>query len=193
MLSFDMPANIFTKELVDALGAYLGYGAIGLGLAVAVLSAILLLLSKGERALSAGTRFMMFGLALVVVGAGLELAKAHESSAEAERVSLSVQNLPDEFWDDFLLSRQQKLFGTAEPTDEQSSGSAKNGEVRTLSVHVPQGECRFYFAAIKPPAKISVTVASADVQHRSLRDAEYYQTGKICTPKNKASQEVRAG
>ena len=129
-----MPSAPLSNEFVTALGGYLGYGAIGLGLSVAVLSAVLLIfMLKSPGALAAGTRFMMFGLALVVIGSALELIKAYQSSAEAERTFISSQNLPDEFWDDFLLSRQQKLFGTAEPTDEYTSGSLKDGEFRSVN------------------------------------------------------------
>jgi hypothetical protein len=70
---------------------------------------------------------MIFALALVVIGSLLELVKAYQASAAAERVFIASQNLPDEFWNDFLLSRQQKLFGTAEPTDQYADGSLKDG------------------------------------------------------------------
>jgi hypothetical protein len=184
-----MPSKLFGSDFVTALGNYLGYGAIGLGLGVALLSAILLLSGK-QGSLAAGTRFMMFALALVVIGSGLELVKAYEASAEAQRAFLASQNLPDEFWNDFLVARQQKMFGTAEPTDEYTSGSLKNGEMKSANIFLPKGECRFYFAAVRPPAGVGVDVKNGDSITRPLRDVGYYKTGKICMPSAKVSQEV---
>lgn len=177
--------NLTGSEFVTALGNYLGYGAIGLGLAVAVLSAILLLYRQ-----TAGARFMMFGLTLVVIGSGLELVKAYQASAAANRTFLASQNLPDEFWDDFLLTRQQKMFGTAEPTNEYTSGALKDGEVKVTKIFIPKGECRFYFVAVRPPASVEVDVKDDDSTVRGLRDKDYYKTGKICMPGSKPSKEV---
>lgn len=79
-----MPSQTFTSDFVTALGTYLGYGAIGLGLGVAVLSAVLLAFVKSDRALKAGTRFMMFGLALVVI------ARAHCRARNAPETRLKL-------------------------------------------------------------------------------------------------------
>ncbi|WP_157083449.1 hypothetical protein [Bradyrhizobium manausense] len=175
-----------SKEIVQTLGGYLSYGAVGLGLAVAVLATILLL----SRNVAAGTRFMFFALALVVIGSGLELVRTYATYYTAWRAFAASQSLPDEFWSDFLLSRQQKMFGTAEPTDEYTSGSFKDGETRTVKIRVPKGECRFYFAAVRPPAKVAVEIKDSESVARTLRDTGYYLTGKICLPSPKPTREV---
>lgn len=184
-----MNAQIIGSDLLKALGDYLGYGAIGLGLGVAILSAILLL-SRKQDSLATGSRYMMFGLALVVIGSALEMLKLHQANAASERAFIASQHLPDEFWGDFLLSRQQKLFGTSEPTDEYADGSLKDGEEKIFNILVPQDECRFFFAAVRPPAKIYASVAKGNVTYRSLRDKEYYKTGKICNLKGNDSQNA---
>ncbi|MFA1626952.1 hypothetical protein ACDY96_30745 [Rhizobium mongolense] len=175
-------------DIVTGLGTYLGYGAIGLGLGVAVLAAILLT-ANSEGALRAGTRFMMFGLALVVIGAGIELFKAQQASANAHRHFISSLNLPDEFWQDFLNARTQNLFGTAPPTDQAITGSLMEGEKRTFRIDVPAGSCRYYFVAAKPPAKTAVGVP-ATISHQPLRDKEYYQTGRLCVPPDEQAESV---
>jgi hypothetical protein len=173
---------MFDVANIEALGRLLAYGAIGLGLAVAILASILLI-PRGQTAdeISGKVKFMVFGFALVLIGAGLEAFRILEAERRADRVFIASQNLPDEFWQDFMIARQQKLFGTAEPTDEFASGSLMVNETKERSVYLPPDQCRFYFAAAKPPAKINVTVEPKGVEHRLMYDKEYYKTGKICS------------
>ncbi|MCK1302936.1 hypothetical protein IVB33_29095 [Bradyrhizobium sp. 24] len=176
---------MLSKEIVQTLGGYLSYGAIGLGLAVAVLATILLI-SKS----AAAGRFMQFALVLVVIGSGVELLRIYAANAATWRVFVASQNLPDEFWNDFLLSRQQKMFGLAEPTDEYTSGSFKEGDTKTVQIHIPKGECRYYFAAVRPPAKVSVQISDNESNARTLRATDYYRTGKICVPSASSTHEI---
>ncbi|MET3990583.1 hypothetical protein ABID65_002218 [Bradyrhizobium sp. S3.9.2] len=176
---------MLSKEIVQTLGGYLSYGAIGLGLAVAVLATILLI-SKS----AAAVRFMQFALVLVVIGSAVELLRIYAANAATWRVFVASQNLPDEFWNDFLLSRQQKMFGLAEPTDEYTSGSFKEGDTKTVQIHIPKGECRYYFAAVRPPAKVSVQLHDNASNARTLRATDYYRTGKICVPSASSTHEI---
>jgi hypothetical protein len=123
---------------------------------------------------------MMFGLALVVIGAALELTKTWTASIEAERNFARSHNLPDEFWRDFMAARQQAMFGTAAPADEFTEGYLKRGDTRGVKIHLPKSECRFYFVAVKPPARSLVSIDDQTVEHRPMRDKEYYQTGRLC-------------
>lgn len=184
-----MSASEINSGFLKELGDYLGYGAIGLGLGVAVLSAILLM-SKKQDSLVTGSRYMMFGLALVVIGAGLELLKEYRSYTTAERNFIASQHLPDELWGDFIFSRKQTLFKTSEQTDEYADGSLKDGEEKTINILLPIEECRFYLAAVRPPAKVFTSITKGNVTFRILRDKDYYKTGKICNTNGNDAQDV---
>jgi len=179
-------------QRIESLGSLLSYGAIGLGLAVAILTVILLRRPNQKTPeLITKTVFMVFGLLLVVIGAGLEFYKAYESGRQAERVFLLSLSLPDEFWEDFMLARRQTLFGTAAPTDEHDKGHLMIDETKERPIRIPSGECRYYFAAARPPARIGVTVAQGAATHRQMHDKGYYQTGKICAAKDGEVQTAK--
>jgi hypothetical protein len=98
-----------TDELVKTLGSFLSFGAIGLGLALAVLAAVLLLqgaqgAEQGNQAatrLGAISKFMIFGLSLVLIGAGIEVYKIYVTDQELRASAEASAALPDSFWGDF--------------------------------------------------------------------------------------------
>jgi CBS domain containing-hemolysin-like protein len=85
-------------ELATALGGLLGYGAIGLGLALAIVAAVIL--NKGEltpaRA-KATSQFMIFALALVTIGAALEFYKAYAANQAAQQAAFAARLLLGRF------------------------------------------------------------------------------------------------
>jgi hypothetical protein len=177
--------NVASPDFVKALGAYLSAGVIGLGLGVAVLATIVVIFGR------AGTKFMLFGLALVVLGAGIEITKNVLQWRDIDTLQIMSLNLPPDVWLDFRTARKQAEFGTAAPAGEDYEIELKKGQSTTLTAHIPKGECRYYFIATKPPGRLEIQIDNRNVQSRVKSSKGYYQTGTMCVPPNDATLDAK--
>jgi hypothetical protein len=158
---------------------FLSYGSIGVGLAVAVLAARLF----HAQNIIGGTRLMAFGLALVVIGAGLEVTRAWQAYYTNQRLISATENLPDSFFQDFLNYRTGLAVHLAEPTDEYFYDSVGEDGTASIKVRLKQNECKYFFAAAKPPARVQVTVKDTEIDESGVGYHGYYEVGKICNSK----------
>ncbi|RWC24232.1 MAG: hypothetical protein E5V25_01230 [Mesorhizobium sp.] len=182
------PAQLTNSDFISSLGAYLGYGVIGLGLAVAVL-AVVVLISGAESALTAGTRFMLFALTLVFTGVCIEVVKVLAANAEAERKEVALRILPDEFMKSFLDATKRELFRDAPQTRHDDTFPMRKDESVVQHITLPPGECRFYFVVTRPPGIVAVNVDKKWIHERHVGKG-FYQTGLICAPTDISSTDA---
>ncbi|MDL2405199.1 hypothetical protein PY650_05935 [Rhizobium calliandrae] len=174
-------ASVFSPDFVTALGRYLSFGTIGVGLALAVCATILMIFSKAN-----SIQFLIFAGVIVCIGAGLEVLRLVEDAAQktADRDAKRFQSLPDQLWSDFFEARGNVLFRSATPLPASIDGEEiRQNETRSFKVaHLSNLQCRYYFVAVKPPAKLDLSFKPTDLIVMPGTEKDYYKSGTLCAP-----------
>ena len=145
--------------MIEGLGKFLSYGAIGLGLALAVLAFLLLTAEQKvakprKQIIKATYIFMIFSLFLSGAGFSLEIYKLSHQPDNAPPLFGSS----DAVWNDIVRATRSKLFGVSAPRKEYGSGYLTKDKSLSISAATDFGQCSHYFAMTKPPAEIKVEV-----------------------------------
>jgi hypothetical protein len=179
---------VFSPDFVTALGGYLSFGTIGVGLALAVCATILMIFSKAN-----SIQFLIFAGVIVGIGAGLEVLRLVEDAAQktADRDAKRFQSLPDQLWSDFFEARGNLLFRSSTPIPVSIDGEEiRQDEIRHVKLHLSPLECRYYFAAVKPPAKLDLSFKPADATVIPGTEKDYYKSGTLCAPNTQGGNDV---
>jgi hypothetical protein len=177
---------VLSPDFITALGRYLSFGTIGVGLALAVCATILMIFSRAK-----STEFLIFAGVIVGIGAGLEVLRLVEDAAQKAADRDVKRSLPDQLWSDFFEARGNVLFRSAKPFPVSIDGEEINqNETRPVSVHFSQSECRYYFIAVKPPSKLQLSIKPADLTVAPGTERDYYKSGTICAPSSQGGTDV---
>lgn len=168
-------------ETVEAIGKLLAYGAIGLGLALAIVAAAILLSGRPNRERTrAATSFMVFGFLVFAVGTSFEFYKLYTDYSKSQQILEISAQVPDRLWRDFLEAKESELFRDAAETGTEDDDTLPIGEDKTYELIVEGGHCIAYYVAAPPPSEVKVDI-SEDVQHTALTTMEFFKTGRICS------------
>jgi hypothetical protein len=167
--------------MIESLGKLLSYGAIGLGLALAVLAFMLLaaeqkIAKPRQKIMTAIYVYMSFSLLLAGGGFAIEVYKLFKQQANSLLLAGATS---DEVWTDIVNATRLKLFGSSPQRREYSAGYLRTGEITAFSARTETGRCFQYFAMTKPPAEIKVEVRDQNRQHSILGAEPHMSFGRI--------------
>ena len=173
------------------LDQLLGYGAIGLSLALAIVAFRLL---RSEQKLR-GSRPSMLAAIYAFMGVSLLLAAAGVFAQVKRTQSANRPQSAEPWWrpgawtaDDFsavLKATRAKIAGGLALV-ESTTGEMGMGERKALPIAFASDQCKIYFAMTKPPAEIDVSVEVTEFAVvTAFGRAPHISFGRICLKKDR--------
>jgi len=173
------------------LDQLLGYGAIGLSLALAIVAFRLL---RSEQKLR-GSRPSMLAAIYAFMGVSLLLAAAGVFAQVKRTQSANRTQSAEPWWrpgawtaDDFsavLKATRAKIAGGLALV-ESTTGEMGMGERKALPIAFASEQCKIYFAMTKPPAEIDVSVEVTEFAVvTAFGRAPHISFGRICLKKDR--------
>ena len=173
------------------LDQLLGYGAIGLSLALAIVAFRLL---RSEQKLR-GSRPSMLAAIYAFMGVSLLLAAAGVFAQVKRTQSANRTQSAEPWWrpgawtaDDFsavLKATRAKIAGGLALV-ESTTGELGMGERKALPIAFASDQCKIYFAMTKPPAEIDVSVEVPEFAVvTAFGRAPHISFGRICLKKDR--------
>jgi len=173
------------------LDQLLGYGAIGLSLALAIVAFRLL---RSEQKLR-GSRPSMLAAIYAFMGVSLLLAAAGVFAQVKRTQSANRTQSAEPWWrpgawtaDDFsavLKATRAKIAGGLALV-ESTTGEMGMGERKALPIAFASDQCKIYFAMTKPPAEIDVSVEVTEFAVvTAFGRAPHISFGRICLKKDR--------
>ncbi|TAZ73782.1 hypothetical protein ELH70_14495 [Rhizobium ruizarguesonis] len=173
-------SSIFSNEtLLQSFGAWLGFGAIGVGLAIVLLCAILVSVNVNSRNLIV---FAIIGIIVVSFGYGIEFFRAREQAL----VNRNITNLQNYFgagaWGDLADAISTKFKGSLYPVGNAVSKLLKKDVAYQYPVSIPGKDCRYIIAIAQPPADIRMQLegAPSDLIRTETDERSFYRWTTIC-------------
>ncbi|MDW9670839.1 hypothetical protein GOB27_30395 [Sinorhizobium meliloti] len=162
---------------LEKLGGWLGFGTIGLGLGLALLSTILLTLRPNPRLYLISTLLSAF---IISFGGGIELYRAIQK-AKLDEASLSLQNyFGAGAWSDLAEAISLKFSGSKDVTGSAVSKLLKKEDSYIYPLAVPGGECRYIIAIAQPPSDVIVAPTDGNLLEADTDDRSFYKWITIC-------------
>jgi len=174
------------------LDQLLGYGAIGLSLALAIVAFRLLRSEqklRGSRPSMLAAIYAFMGVSLLLAAAGV-FAQVKRTQSEANRTQSAEPWWRPGAWtaDDFsavLKATRAKIAGGLALV-ESTTGEMGMGERKALPIAFASEQCKIYFAMTKPPAEIDVSVEVTEFAVvTAFGRAPHISFGRICLKKDR--------
>ncbi len=172
------PSGSLTDPVfLESVGGWLSFGTIGLGLALALISAIVLTFRPNPRLYMVATLLSAF---IIAFGGGIEFFRAVQK-ARLDQASLNLSTyFGSGAWADLAEAISLKFSGSKEVTGNALSKLLKKDQEYPYPVTVPGGQCRYVIAIAQPPSDIVMARPANEKLEVDVDDRSFYKWITIC-------------